>query len=75
MPVTGSLPAPRLRHLGRPQAGGLGLAAQLLQHGQRDVLVLVIVLAVALDRQDVRRHEGAVTLAEIFDLGSEREIH
>ena len=45
------------RHLEGPQAGRLRLRAQRRQHGLADVLVLVVVRAIGLQRHDAVAHE------------------
>ena len=69
------LPAPRLRHLRRPQPGGPGLTAQAFEQRHGDVLMLVVARGIALQRQHMSGDEVAIALAIVLDLQRQREIH
>ena len=66
-----ALAAAFLRHLRRPQAGGLRPGAHLVQHVEADVLVVVVGVRVLLERQQVLGDESAIALAVVLDVRRE----
>ena len=68
-------PAVFFRCLRRPKALRLGFRLQAAQHVEADILVLVIVRAIRLERHHVLLDEAARAHADPLDLGRQREIH
>ncbi len=54
---------------------GLRLVAHAREQIEADVLVVVVVRPIGLERQHMLFHEGARAHADILDLGGQREIH
>ena len=64
-----------LRHLQRPQPLGARLRAHPRQHVLAHVLVLVVVRAVGLERDQSLVDEPPHAAAHVVDRGSQREVH